>query len=125
MTIVSLQRNSTILFVYIELSRYFFIQILVFVYLVLTEQLYSKNGPAPWITCFTKAGHVVNILYILSGNTIMAHLRIKAVFSEENYVPPPQPQFELASMLAALYCVTMTHQLFQGRACTSTILVKL
>ena len=38
---------------------------------------------------------------------------------------PPQTQFELASMLTALYCVTMIHQLFQGRACTNTILVKL
>ena len=27
-------------------------------------------------------------------------------------------------MLTALYCVTMFHQLFQGRACTNTILVK-
>ena len=25
----------------------------------------------------------------------------------------PQPQFELASMLTALYCVTMIHQLFE------------
>ena len=40
-----------------------------------------------------------------------------------------QPQFELASILTALYCVTMVqaeiHQLFQGRAWTNTILVKL
>ena len=47
--------------------------------------------------------------------------------SEENYVP--QPKIELASMLTALYCVKMIqaeiHQLFQGRACTNTILVKL
>ena len=44
------------------------------------------------------------------------------MFSEENYIP--QPQFESASMLIALCCVTMIHQLFQGRACTNTILVK-
>ena len=37
----------------------------------------------------------------------------------------PQPQFEPASMYTALYCVTMIHQLFQGRAGTNTILVKL
>ena len=30
----------------------------------------------------------------------------------------PQQQFESASILTALYCVTMIHQLFQGRACT-------
>ena len=36
-----------------------------------------------------------------------------------------QPQFKLVNMLTALYCVTMIHQLFQGRACTNTILVKL
>ena len=33
----------------------------------------------------------------------------------------PKPQIETASMLTALYCVTMIqaeiHQLFQGRAC--------
>ena len=48
---------------------------------------------------------------------------IKAVFSEENYVP--QPQIELASMFTALYCVTIIqaeiHQLFQEKACTNTI----
>ena len=44
-------------------------------------------------------------------------------FSEENYVP--QLQCESVSMLTALYCVTMIHRLFQGRACTNTILVKL
>ena len=36
-----------------------------------------------------------------------------------------QPQFESESTLTALYCVKMIHQLFQGRACTNTILVKL
>ena len=30
----------------------------------------------------------------------------------------PQPQFESASMHTALYCVTMIHQLYEGRACT-------
>ena len=43
--------------------------------------------------------------------------------------PPPQPQIESTSILTALYCVTIIqaeiHQLFQGRACTNTILVKL
>ena len=34
----------------------------------------------------------------------------------------PQPQFKEASMLTALYCVTMINQLFQGRARTNTIL---
>ena len=41
----------------------------------------------------------------------------------------PKPQIESASLLIAVYCVTMIqtdiHQLFQGRACTNTILVKL
>ena len=41
---------------------------------------------------------------------------------------PPKLQIESASMLIALYCVTMIqaeiHQLFQGRACTNKILVK-
>ena len=61
----------------------------------------------------------------------MIIVKIKAVFSEENYAPPPppQPQIESASMLTALYCVTIIqaekYQLFQGRACTNTILVKL
>ena len=32
----------------------------------------------------------------------------------------PQLQFELASMLTALYSVTMIHQLFQGRICGQT-----
>ena len=41
-------------------------------------------------------------------------------------MPPPththtQSQFKFASMLTALYCVTMIHQLFQGRACKNTI----
>ena len=50
-------------------------------------------------------------------------MKIKAVFTEENYVP--QSQIEST----ALHCVTIiqaeTHQLFQGRACKNTILVKL
>ena len=41
----------------------------------------------------------------------------------------PQLQIESASKLIALYCVKMIHAeihlLFQGRACTNTILVKL
>ena len=41
----------------------------------------------------------------------------------------PQEQIESASMLTALYCVTIIqaeiHQLFQGRGCTNTILVRL
>ena len=52
--------------------------------------------------------------------------KCKTVFTEENYAP--QPQIESASMLTDLYCVTMIHaeiQLFQGRACTNTILAKL
>ena len=35
----------------------------------------------------------------------------------------PSTAIELASILTALYCVTMIHQLFQGRVCTNTILV--
>ena len=35
--------------------------------------------------------------------------------------PHPQPQSESASMLTALYCITMIHQLVQGRACTNTM----
>ena len=35
----------------------------------------------------------------------------------------PQPHFESASMLTGIYCVTMIHQLFQGRACAYTIFV--
>ena len=50
-------------------------------------------------------------------------MKIKAVFSEENYVP--QSQIEST----ALHCVTTIqaeiHQLFQGRLCTNTILVEL
>ena len=61
----------------------------------------------------------------LSGTKVSAskeRVKIKAVLSEENCAPPPspQPQIESASMLTALYCVTMIqaeiHQLFQGRA---------
>ena len=37
----------------------------------------------------------------------------------------PKLQIESASMLTVLYCVTMFHQLFQGRACTNTILVRI
>ena len=41
----------------------------------------------------------------------------------------PHQQIESESMLTALFCVTMIQakifQLFQGRACTNTILVKL
>ena len=41
----------------------------------------------------------------------------------------PKLQIESASMLTALYCVTIIqaeiHQLFHGRACANTILVKL
>ena len=47
-------------------------------------------------------------------------MKVKAVFSEENYVP--QSQIEST----ALHCVTIIqaeiHQLFQGRACTNTTL---
>ena len=47
--------------------------------------------------------------------------------------PPPPPthqaQIESASMLTALYCVTVKqaeiHQSFRGRACTNIILVML
>ena len=50
-------------------------------------------------------------------------MKIKAVFSEENNVP--QSQIEST----ALYCVTIIqaeiHQLFQGRACSNIILVKI
>ena len=53
--------------------------------------------------------------------------KIKAVFSEENYDVPKATNSESASMLTALYCVTKIqaeiHQLFQGKACTNTILV--
>ena len=52
---------------------------------------------------------------------------IKAAFSEETM--SPKLQIEWASMLTALYYVTMIqaeiHHFFQGRAWTNTILVKL
>ena len=57
----------------------------------------------------------------------LIHKRIKAVFSEENYVP--QTANRVGKHAYCSYCVTMIqaeiHQLFKGRACTDTVLVKL
>ena len=54
-------------------------------------------------------------------------IKIIAMLLEVNYVP--QPHIESASMLTSLYCTIMiqaeTHQLFQGKVCTNTILLKI
>ena len=36
-------------------------------------------------------------------------------------MPPPHTHTHNRNLSTALYCVTMIHQLFQGRACTNTI----
>ena len=75
-----------------------------------------------WISYVHRFLH--RIIFILKT---LDFLLIKAVFSEENYFP--QTQLESASMPIALYWVTKKqaeiHRLFQRRAYTNTILVKL
>ena len=80
-----------------------------FLYLYSSSVWYISTT-SPTVTCVNSLG----FNRISSPET-----KIKAVFSEENYVPP-NCNLSQQAWLTALYCVTMIHQLFQGRACTDT-----
>ena len=71
-----------------------------------------------------KMSTIIGILTFMSMINLMLSWAWKSKKCFQRKTMSFQPQFELASMLTAFYCVTMTHQLFQGRACTNIILAK-
>ena len=90
-----------------------------------------NNGTQFWSNLFTLS-KVIESSNCCSHNTLVIIvcvkwklkqvLKLKQCFQRKTM---SQPQFDSASMHTALYCFTMIHQSFLGRACTNTILVKL